>query len=83
MVKSGPFRWVRHPTYLSMILELLSGGLILNAWFSLLGASLLFFPTLLIRIRIEEAALVEKFGGEYEAFRRSTPALFPYKNPIL
>src|SRR5689334_20372168 len=29
-VQSGPFRWMRHPTYFSMILELLGAGLILN-----------------------------------------------------
>ncbi len=27
-VQSGPFRWVRHPVYFSMILELLANGLL-------------------------------------------------------
>jgi protein-S-isoprenylcysteine O-methyltransferase Ste14 len=81
LVKDGPFRWVRHPTYLSMVLELLAGGLILNAWYSLIGVSLLFVPTLLVRIQIEEAALVAKFGDAYQNYQRSTPALFPYKTP--
>src|SRR5439155_10742820 len=30
-VRDGPFRWMRQPTYFSMILELLAAGLILNA----------------------------------------------------
>jgi protein-S-isoprenylcysteine O-methyltransferase Ste14 len=81
LVKAGPFRWVRHPTYLSMILELLCGGLMLNSWYSLLGVSLLFVPTLIARIHIEESALVSKFGEAYERYQQTTPALFPYKLP--
>lgn len=78
-VQSGPFRWMRHPTYFSMILELLLVGLILNVYYSLLAVSLLFVPTLLRRIRLEEAMLVEKFGEAYRNYQATTPALFPYK----
>jgi protein-S-isoprenylcysteine O-methyltransferase Ste14 len=81
-VQSGPFRWVRHPTYFSMILELLVGGLMLNAWYSLAVVSLLFVPTLLLRIKLEETALVDKFGDAYRAYQSSTPALLPYKPPL-
>lgn len=78
-VQSGPFRWIRHPTYFSMILELLVVGLILNVYYSLLAVSLLFVPTLFRRIKLEEALLVEKFGEAYRNYQETTPALFPYK----
>ena len=80
-VRSGPFRWVRHPTYFSMVLELVCAGLILNAWVSLGLAALIFIPALLVRLKLEEAALVEKFGADYQAYQRETPAIFPYKWP--
>ena len=80
-VRSGPFRWVRHPTYFSMILELLAGGLVLNAWFTLAVVACLFLPTLAYRIKIEEAALVQKFGAAYEDYRKSTPMLILYRIP--
>ena len=80
-VQTGPFRWVRHPTYFSMILELVAAGLILNAWCALLVVALVFVPALILRLRLEEAALVEKFGERYRAYQRSTPALVPYKIP--
>ena len=80
-VRSGPFRWVRHPTYLSMFLELLVAPLILNVRYSLLVMPLLFLPALLARLRIEEAALVEKFGDEYRYYQQTTPSLIPYKWP--
>jgi protein-S-isoprenylcysteine O-methyltransferase Ste14 len=78
-VQSGPFRWVRHPTYASMVLELLAAGLILNAVLAVAGAATVFIPTLLRRIRLEEAALTAKFGEAYRGYCRTTPALFPRK----
>lgn len=80
-VRTGPFRWVRHPTYFSMILELVCAGLILNAYISLIVAGLIFIPALLMRLKLEEAALIEKFGPTYQAYQRETPAIFPYKWP--
>ena len=79
LVRSGPFRWLRHPTYFSMILELLSICLIMNAYLSLILTSLLFIPALLMRIKLEEAALVEKLGSSYQSYQSQTPAIFPYK----
>jgi protein-S-isoprenylcysteine O-methyltransferase Ste14 len=78
-VQTGPFRWVRHPTYFSMILELLSAGLLLSAKWSLLAAGLLFIPALIWRVRLEEQALVEKFGDAYRAYQCATPAVIPYR----
>ncbi|MDB6039148.1 MAG: hypothetical protein JWM99_2989 [Verrucomicrobiales bacterium] len=82
-VETGPFRWMRHPTYLSMILELLAGALMLNAFFTLIVVMALFIPILRIRIRIEEDALIEKFGSIYRTYQTQTPAIFPYKRPML
>ncbi len=80
-VRSGPFRWMRHPTYFSMTLELLALALILPAGWTALVVTLLFIPALHARVRLEETALVEKFGDAYRAYQRSTPAIFPWKGP--
>jgi protein-S-isoprenylcysteine O-methyltransferase Ste14 len=82
-INSGPFRWMRHPTYLSMVLELLAGALMLNAFLTLTIVLILFVPILCIRIRIEENALLEKFGDLYRSYQSRTPAIFPYKWPML
>jgi protein-S-isoprenylcysteine O-methyltransferase Ste14 len=81
LVLSGPYRWMRHPTYVSMILEVASFGLILQSRFSTAAAFALLIPTLLWRIHIEEQALVEKFGPAYTEYKRTTPALFPRLSP--
>ncbi|EEF59463.1 Isoprenylcysteine carboxyl methyltransferase [Pedosphaera parvula Ellin514] len=80
-VRSGPFRFVRHPTYFSMILELLSGGFIFNAYWTMMAVTLLFIPALLMRLKLEESALIEKFGPTYKDYQQETPAIFPYKWP--
>lgn len=77
LVHSGPFRFVRHPAYLSMILELAALALLGHAWVTLFLTPFFFFPALWLRIHLEEAALVEKFGESYIAYRHSTPALVP------
>lgn len=81
LIKTGPFRWMRHPTYFSMILELLSGCLILNARYALVATAVFFLPTLWWRLRLEETALIEKFGDDYRAYQQSTPAIIPYRWP--
>ncbi len=76
-VRSGPFRFMRHPAYFSMILELLALALICNARWTMLLVPLLFVPVLLQRVRLEETALLDKFREAYREYQRTTPALFP------
>jgi protein-S-isoprenylcysteine O-methyltransferase Ste14 len=80
LVMSGPYRWVRHPAYTSMVLELASFSLLLQSAYTSALVACLFIPTLLLRIKIEEAALREQVKG-YSDYQRSTPALLPYKLP--
>jgi len=57
-IASGPYRYLRHPNYLAVALELLSLPLIFNAWITALAATLLNALLLLtIRIPAEEKAL--------------------------
>lgn len=59
IVTTGPYRWIRHPNYLVVILEIASLPLLHGAWISALGLSLLNAAVLARRIRTEEAALNE------------------------
>lgn len=80
-VQSGPFRFMRHPTYFSMILELLAVGLISSAWFMLLLIPFGLIPAIILRLRLEEPALVGKFGEAYREYQQRVPMLIPYKWP--
>ena len=76
-IQSGPFERARHPVYFSMILELTGLALLLNAWITFAGVMLVFIPTMIVRVRIEEAALLEQFGDAYRTYMRDTPAIVP------
>ena len=80
-VQSGPFRFVRHPTYFSMILELVSFPLFCGAWFMLILVPIVYIPALMLRLRLEEPAMVAKFGDAYRDYQRRVPMLIPYKWP--
>jgi protein-S-isoprenylcysteine O-methyltransferase Ste14 len=77
VVDRGPYRWVRHPSYSGLIVTLVGMGLALGNWASL--AVLVVVPTvgLVVRIHVEERALVEALGEPYRRFAASRPRLFP------
>jgi len=77
VVTSGPYRWVRHPSYTGLLLELAGIGLMLTDWLSLLSAVAAPLPALLWRIRIEERALTAGLGSAYIEYAESRSRLLP------
>ncbi len=79
LVRSGPYRLIRHPIYTSMLCMLLGTGLLLVTPLTLLLPSLLFFVIgTEIRVRIEEKLLAAQFGDEFLEYRRRVPAYIPF-----
>jgi methyltransferase len=56
-VTSGPFRWLRHPNYLAVVVEGLALPLVHSAWITAVVFTVLNVPLLAVRLRAEEAAL--------------------------
>ena len=56
-VKSGPYRWLRHPNYLAVMLEFVVAPMMFGAWRTAIIASVLNAPVLAVRIRSENNAL--------------------------
>ena len=59
VVTSGPFRFVRHPNYAAVFLEMLSLPLIHTAWITALAGSLAHLVVLGKRLATEERVLLE------------------------
>ena len=79
LVRSGPYRLIRHPIYTSMLCMLLGTGLLLATPLTLLLPSLLFFVIgTEIRVRTEEKLLAAQFGDEFREYQRSVPAYIPF-----
>jgi protein-S-isoprenylcysteine O-methyltransferase Ste14 len=77
LVRTGLFRWVRHPSYSGLLVLLIGMGLSLGNWLSLAVIVVPCFAALLYRIRVEESSLVETLGQDYVEYRRSTKCLLP------
>lgn len=65
-VSSGPFRWLRHPNYLGVCLELFGVPLIGGCWRTSLLFGCLNLLLLRYRIRVEESALREHCEAHWE-----------------
>src|SRR5207253_7659877 len=67
LVTHGPYRWVRHPFYDVVLLWIASMSLLTANWLmALLGLSA--FVMMVVRTRIEEEKLIERFGDEYRTY---------------
>ncbi len=77
VMKSGLYRWMRHPSYTGLLLSILAVGLHTRNWIALLVVILPTTTALLYRIFVEETALREHFGLEYEEYSRATKRLIP------
>jgi len=77
LIDSGPFRFIRHPTYAGLLMIVLGVGLSFANVASLLIVFVPIFVCVLWRIRIEEQALVQALGEPYVAYVRRTKRLIP------
>jgi protein-S-isoprenylcysteine O-methyltransferase Ste14 len=78
VVRAGPYRVLRHPSYTGALLVGLGTTWALGSG---MGASLVLLfamPVYLYRIQTEERALVGAFGRDYEEYRGSTWRLVPF-----
>jgi protein-S-isoprenylcysteine O-methyltransferase Ste14 len=78
VVQSGPYRFVRHPSYTAILIMLLGVGLALANWASLVTLLATGLIGLLYRVRVEERALVEALGQPYRDYMRHTRRFIPF-----
>jgi protein-S-isoprenylcysteine O-methyltransferase len=78
LIDSGPYRFLRHPSYTGALLAFVGYGLCLRNVFAFL---LLVVPVTIAfmwRIHVEEQALVGALGDEYRNFAARTKRLIPF-----
>ena len=76
LVTHGPYRWVRHPFYVTTALLMASVTVLAANW--LIGAgSVLVLGFLAIRTPKEERMLIERFGQQYRDYMETTGRFVP------
>lgn len=78
LIRSGPYRWIRHPSYTGSLLSFYGFAIALeNVW----AAIVLTVPityAFFVRMRVEEGVLREAFPAEYADYERQTRRLVPF-----
>jgi protein-S-isoprenylcysteine O-methyltransferase Ste14 len=78
LVRTGPYRVVRHPIYASMVAVFFATGAILTPPVLWIGASLVFIAGTEIRVRVEDRLLGSHFGPDFALYRHDVSAYVPY-----
>jgi protein-S-isoprenylcysteine O-methyltransferase Ste14 len=76
LIRSGPYRWLRHPIYTGILAMYLGVVLVTGEWLAVMGFAMIVFAYWR-KIRLEETNLNVAFGPDYDAYRRETWALVP------
>ncbi len=77
LIRSGPFKYVRHPSYLGLLIAVLGLGITMVNWLSTIVIFVPHLIVILLRINEEETALEERFGCEYQDYQKQTKRLIP------
>jgi protein-S-isoprenylcysteine O-methyltransferase Ste14 len=77
IVRSGPYRLLRHPSYTGLMIALAGLGIALQNWLSLLALVGLPLIGILIRIKVEDEALAGALGDQYVEYAEETRRLIP------
>ena len=75
VVKTGFYRWIRHPMYAALIFWCIGSLLFFKSFLFLILVALV--PTAYFEAKREEKLLIEAFGKEYESYRSCTGIFFP------
>ena len=62
-VRRGPYRVMRHPNYLAVVVELIAASMFFGAWRTAVGITVLNALVLRVRIRAEDEALARAAGS--------------------
>lgn len=77
IVRHGPYRWLRHPSYTGALATFFGFGLCLGDVAALACVGIPVTAAFLRRIRVEERVLARAFPVDYPAYARETRRLLP------
>jgi protein-S-isoprenylcysteine O-methyltransferase len=78
VVESGPYRYIRHPSYTGALITIVGLGVALGNWASLFALLVCMGIAYAYRISVEEAALVAALGEPYKQYMLRTRRLIPF-----
>jgi len=77
LIRTGPYRFVRHPIYTGLLVAFAGSAIARGEWRGLVALAIA-FAALWRKLKLEERWLGETFGEAYERYRAEVPALIPF-----
>jgi protein-S-isoprenylcysteine O-methyltransferase Ste14 len=77
LITTGPYRFCRHPQYLSFIIMILGFDLMFRSVVGVVFTFTLSILSTIFRARVEDRLLRKKFGKEWENYADKVGFLFP------
>ncbi len=77
IIRSGLFKYLRHPSYLGLLISVLGLGVTMVNWLSTLVMLVPHVIVIVLRINEEERALEQRFGADYRQYQQQTSRLIP------
>lgn len=78
VIRSGPYRWVRHPSYTAGMMMFIGIGLSLGSWASLALLTVSTIAAYGYRVVVEEHALLDTIGEPYGSYMKERKRFIPY-----
>lgn len=78
LIQTGPYRWIRHPIYASMLGMLLSTLAAWTWWPMAIVSLFAFLAGTEIRLRAEDRLLTLRFGDTFAVYRSRVSAYIPF-----
>jgi protein-S-isoprenylcysteine O-methyltransferase Ste14 len=82
LVKSGAYRYVRHPMYLALLGIAVCQLFMIQNWIAGPMAALFVVPFVIYQIQREERLLVKYFGDDYRNYQQKTGMLWPKEDKM-
>lgn len=78
IVRKGLYRYLRHPSYLGLLISFFGNALAFNSWVTVLIGFMPVLAVFLYRMKVEEELLMANFGQDYEVYKKETWRLIPF-----
>lgn len=77
LITRGIYGVIRHPMYASQWLWVIAQPLLLQNWLAGIVNLVIFIPFYFMRVKAEEALMLDSFGEQYREYMKKTGAVLP------
>jgi len=78
VMREGPYRWIRHPSYTGSLITMLGLGLAFTNWLCLVSVPLIVLIGYSYRANVEEQMLITALGTPYREYMKDTKRFIPF-----